>query len=701
MSNHTIFKATPSLRLNKRVRKSVLTVLAMAASSAIASPLRASVLTWDADSGTAGAQDGAGNWSAGGGNFRDTGASTDNATFTNGDAVTFGAGSGAAGNVTIDGTVTTNSLTFAAPGSGSYTLINGASTPNLNLSAGAVINVASGVTPTINATITGSNGFTKSGAGTLTLGGANTSLTGTVAINAGRISLTNASALGSAVPITLGDATIQLNTATVTLGAITVPASVTTATISMEQNSATISHSIAGATLSSPLTIKQINTTGTNWNQVTYTSKITGTGGGSGNDTLVFNNLSGSQNYFTTSSGVKHDFLGNVHVKAGSIFVQSGAVGSDNIIPNASMLILDTGSTWRWNAAGFVETVDGLAGAGTMTVLSGTYSLTIDASNASNDGQRIFSGVMNGGGVITKTGAGTQIFSGANTYSGATTISGGKLQLGNAGTTGSLATGSAITNNANLTINRSNAVAQGTDFSAAAIVGSGGFTQAGTGTTTLTAANTYGGGTLVSAGTLLANNATGSATGTGSVTVNGGKFGGTGAITGALTITAGSVSPGGSTIESLATGANTWSGGAKFDLKLSTDGSTGAAGAQWDQLAVGGTLDMSGASTASKVTVNLVTMSSASTTGTLGTWDPNTSHTWPGFVTTTGLTSVAANKFAIDTSAFQNTINGTFSVVPNGNNLDLNYTAAPEPATVGLISLAGLGLLARRRRRRA
>ncbi|MEI8045049.1 MAG: autotransporter-associated beta strand repeat-containing protein, partial [Verrucomicrobiota bacterium] len=84
---------------------------------------------------------------------------------------------------------------------------------------------------------------------------------------------------------------------------------------------------------------------------------------------------------------------------------------------------------------------------------------------------------------LTKTTSGTVTLTGNNTYQGATTISAGTLQLGNGNSTGSLSTSSAIVNNANLTINRSNAVAQGTDFSAAAITGNGSFTQAGTGTT--------------------------------------------------------------------------------------------------------------------------------------------------------------------------------------------------------------------------
>lgn len=68
------------------------------------------------------------------------------------------------------------------------------------------------------------------------------------------------------------------------------------------------------------------------------------------------------------------------------------------------------------------------------------------------------------------------------------------------------------------------------------IQGTGSVVKLGTGTLSLSGANTYTGGTIVSSGILLAKNVTGSGTGTGAVSINAGTLGGSGIIAGAVTI---------------------------------------------------------------------------------------------------------------------------------------------------------------------
>ena len=77
------------------------------------------------------------------------------------------------------------------------------------------------------------------------------------------------------------------------------------------------------------------------------------------------------------------------------------------------------------------------------------------------------------------------------------------------------------------------------DLAVAVPITNGGLTKSGPGTMSLGLANTYSGGTILSAGRLLVNNTTGSGTGGGGVMVNGGTLGGTGIISGALTVNVG------------------------------------------------------------------------------------------------------------------------------------------------------------------
>jgi fibronectin-binding autotransporter adhesin len=104
-----------------------------------------------------------------------------------------------------------------------------------------------------------------------------------------------------------------------------------------------------------------------------------------------------------------------------------------------------------------------------------------------------YAGAMTGSGSLTKDGSGTLTLSGANTFNGGTTVSGGGLTASTATLTGGVAVGSGATFALSQTT---------TGTFSGAITGNGRFVKDGSGDVTLAGANTYSGGTLVSAGTL-------------------------------------------------------------------------------------------------------------------------------------------------------------------------------------------------------
>ncbi len=158
-------------------------------------------------------------------------------------------------------------------------------------------------------------------------------------------------------------------------------------------------------------------------------------------------------------------------------------------------------------------------------------AVTIAAGGVSNNGGTInfinnavnytFSSLdatgITGTTALVQSGTGTVTLTGTNSYNGATTVSGGVLQIGNGTTDGSIATSSGITDTASLVYNL-----VGSQSYANIISGSGGtVTKLGTGTLTFSGANSYTGGTTISAGLLqVGNGGTSGALGTGAVVDN-------------------------------------------------------------------------------------------------------------------------------------------------------------------------------------
>lgn len=224
---------------------------------------------------------------------------------------------------------------------------------------------------------------------------------------------------------------------------------------------------------------------------------------GSGGGTL---DASGSGAVHFTSAGT----IGDGGTTVARTFTLGGSNTADNTLAavfanNGSTNLLAKTGAGKWVLTGnHTYTGTTTISGGTLQFGAGGTSGAPGAGNISNNGSLIFdradaitlAQIVAGSGSLTQAGAGITTLTGTNTYTGATTISAGTLQLGNGGTTGSLAT-SSITNDGTLVVNRSNAVTWSTPVS-----GSGGFTQAGAGTTTLAVSPGYSGLTTVSAGKL-------------------------------------------------------------------------------------------------------------------------------------------------------------------------------------------------------
>jgi autotransporter-associated beta strand protein len=144
---------------------------------------------------------------------------------------------------------------------------------------------------------------------------------------------------------------------------------------------------------------------------------------------------------------------------------------------------------------GSITSGTGLAAGTTIHTFSavGASQFTIDGTLA---GPKL-NGTLSGTGGFTWNSALTLTLNADNTYAGGTVISSGVVQVGNGGGTGSIGTGN-VTNNASLVINRSTAYTI-----PGAISGTGSLMHAGSGTTTLTGANSYTGATTIAAGRLI------------------------------------------------------------------------------------------------------------------------------------------------------------------------------------------------------
>ena len=394
-----------------------------------------------------------------------------------------------------------------------------------------VITVATGNTNTLSGDISGAGDIVLNGGGTLVLSGANTYVAGTTLC-------------GTACGVAGGSSTLRVGVDTVgTPGAITSSA-IGTGTLTFDSGTLQAGGNFTVANTA------QINATGgtidANGFTFTYSGDIADAPANVGG--LTIRNSAGTTGVVVLSGN--NSYSGPTNVDSGTLRAGSATGLSQN-----SAFAVNLGATLDLN--GFNSTIgslaDGAGGGGTVTNSSATAAtLTAGGDNTSTG----FSGtIQDGAGVValTKTGSGTMTLSGNNSYSGTTTVGAGTLAAGSttglsqnsaftvvSGATldlngfsnsiGSLSdvggAGGTVTNNgtsnATLTTGGGNSTASFSGIVQDGATNTLALAKAGTGTMTLSGANTYSGGTVISAGVLQVTND--SSVGSGNVAMDGGTF---------------------------------------------------------------------------------------------------------------------------------------------------------------------------------
>ena len=555
---------------------------------------------------------------------------------------------------------------------GNLVLTNNNASKTLTVNAPIIVNSTSGLSTTGNVLLNGANTFTGGigiGNGTLEIGGAGSLTAGTYAgaiqIGGGgtlKINTSVSQTLGGVISgigslVKDGAGTLTLSVVNTYTGGTVVNGGILSLTAFVSDTGSirgemTVNNG-GKATFSTSLGYSAPANTPTTIN-LNNGGKLEFTGSGNATFTGVTVNMTGG-NWTQTNPTGKYDLF------------QTGSYGQGAINTLASATTSEISA--RLSMRSYTPV---------FTVAEGAAAVDLLVSGAL---------LVEGAFGITKAGPGLMALTSAgNTYTGQTTISAGTLQLGNNTSTGSLSPLSAIVNNGTLAFNRTSPLVQGTDFNSV-ISGTGGVSQLGSGTTTLSGFNTYTGATLVSNGTLLVS---GSISGS-AVTVSGGTLGSssgtTGGTVGSVTVTSGgTLAPGASTGILTSTGNLTMSSGSTFAAEVNATG----VGTGYDQMVVAGNVNLGG--------------STLSLTGSYtGNGDVFTLILNNGASAVTGTFSGLSNGSSVflggqefQISYFDVASTGGFEL--SGGN-DVSLMAVPEPgAAVSL--LGGLGLLLGLRRRR-
>jgi autotransporter-associated beta strand protein len=402
-----------------------------------------------------------------------------------------------------------------------------------------------------------------------------------------------------------------------------------------------------------------------------------------------------------------------------TLFVGTGGVTNNSVNTQTILNTVTVSADQSW-----------FANAGNL-VFGGAVNLTGGDLTIAGGLTTTIQGMISGGGELIKAGAGNLILSGtaANTFTGGLTLDSGTVTVAknNALGTGPLTLNGGLLNLGAYNLTASSVVLAGGTISGSSggissssdyqlqsgtvstrLGGTGGVIKTTSGAVTLTAANTYTGGTRIQGGRLTVNNTTGSGTGPGPVYIGaGGLLTGSGTITGFVTNAPGGSISAGNEIGVLNLGNTIWFGGAANRWDISD--AAGTPGVGWDLLNINGTLTLS-ATSPNRALIDITSFTLGGVQGLTANFDPTQNYLWTFVQTTGGIIFEpgfdAATVFDLVTGNFQNpTLGGLFGVELSGDGLSLNvsYTAAiavPEPNMLALVGVGFCGLIYLRRFKR-
>ncbi|KTF30106.1 outer membrane protein, partial [Xanthomonas vesicatoria] len=418
-------------------------------------------------------------WTAGGTNWTSIDGLT-NDTWQN----SFAVFAGTAGTVGVQGTQGITGMQFVTDG---YVLSDGGAGGLSANAANTIIRVDPGVTGTIDVAIGGAGALQKLDTGTLVLDAAN-SYTGGTSLGGGTLVLGDAQALGTGALTAAAGTSLDSNQAVAVGNAVILDGALNL----LGSNDLSLSGPVSGAGGLIKNGTSTLTLTGNN-------SYVGGTVLNAGTLAVGSNTALGSGPLSVTGDSVLSNAvaaaLGNAVNLGAALTVDNpadltlaGAIGGSGALikTNTGTLTLDGGNTYTGGT-----TVNAGTLAGNSASLQGAIvdNATV-VFNQAADG--VFSGSITGTGNVVKDGAGALLLNGANGYSGGTTIAAGSLIGDSTSVQGD------IVNNAALVFNQTTG-----GVYAGVVSGTGSLEKAGSGTLQLTGANSYTGGTLVSAGSLI------------------------------------------------------------------------------------------------------------------------------------------------------------------------------------------------------